>query len=186
LSGTKLSTSSGDVLVKVTVNGVTSSNYPITVRGPYEVVPGYAPGGLPAYQDTASGPSNYFTYANYTIQDNFSAFMPYSVPLNEKWTSGVVYDYSGSNWQRPIAGSYITQTATPAYFSDHISGPSPGQNIPAPTNPQNPLSATKVLHLGQEWRIGSSTIGLGARVQTDSLQYYVDHGRHLSIVSPAP
>jgi len=187
LSGQKLSTSTGDVKVKVTVNGVTSWDYAITVRGPYNLVPGYAPNNLPPYQDTASSSNGYLTYANYTIQDNFSTPLPYSVPLNENWTTSVAYDFSGANWARGNPGGYATSSGAPAGFADHISGPPVGQNnIPAPTSPQSPLSGTKVFHWGQEWRIGTLTPGLGARVQTDSLQYYDDHGRHLNIVSPAP
>lgn len=190
LVGHNLSTSLNDVTVQATVTisgGTKSATLTETVRGPYRLIPGYAPNNLPPYQDTESSSNGYLTYANYTIQDNFLTALPYSVPLNENWTTSVVYDFSGTNWVRPNPDGHTTSSGAPAAFADHISGPPVGpSNVPAPTKPESPLSPTKVFHWGQEWRIGSLSPGLGARVQSDSLQYYVDHGRHLNIVSPAP
>ncbi len=86
LTGADWSTSQGDVTVQVQVTtpaGSKFATYNVTVRGPYKLVPGYAPGGLPAYQDTAYG-SGYKTYASYTIDDYFSTPMPYVVPLTRQ------------------------------------------------------------------------------------------------------
>ena len=39
---------------------------------------------------------------------------------------------------------------------------------------------------GQDWRIGSTSVGVGLRVQGDSLQKYIDNARHKLIVTPDP
>ena len=51
---------------------------------------------------------------------------------------------------------------------------------PTPSPPQSPRSPTKVVHLGQEFWVGSGTNGQGARVQTDTLQKYIDHARRVA------
>jgi hypothetical protein len=43
-----------------------------------------------------------------------------------------------------------------------------------------------VQHWGQEWRVGSTTHGMGKRVQTDTLQKYTEKADHTVITSPAP
>jgi hypothetical protein len=55
-----------------------------------------------------------------------------------------------------------------------------GFTLPAPENPQVPLTNDKVYHdfPWQVW-IGSLTFGSGVSVEKDQQQYYVDHGRHL-------
>ncbi len=178
LTGTGLSVApGGDVKVKVTVNGVTSPDYAITVRGPKTLVAG-------ATNDGANSTYGYDSWLNYTIKDNLSQLLPSSIPLNEKWTSPVTNDYSNANWRRLAAAGLTTPDST---FADHIGGEA--INLPAypvPTSPQSPLSSTTVQHWGQEWRVGSTTSGAGARVQTDNIQKYLDHARHTNIVSPAP
>jgi hypothetical protein len=177
LSGTKLSTSSGDVLVKVTVNGVTSSNYPITVRGPYKLVAGSKlHSALPGY--------GYASQIYYTINDNFNALMPSTIAFGEQWTTAVDNRYAGTNWERPPAHG---DTTANSQFYDYITGPGVN-NIPAPIpTPTEPRAGnTEVQRSGQEWRVGSVTPGVGARVQTDTWHRYVDHGDNDAITSPAP
>lgn len=134
LSGQKLSTSTGDVKVKVTVNGVTSWDYAITVGGPYRLVP-----ATPPFLDTQDNDHGFLTYVSYTIQDNLSTALPSVVPLNENWTTGVTwnppYSPQTSNWSRGNPGGFTTETATPSGFADHIYGPLLGTNPPPNPTP---------------------------------------------------
>jgi hypothetical protein len=42
------------------------------------------------------------------------------------------------------------------------------------------------MHWGQTWRVESTTVGTGQRVQTDVIQKDVGRAEHLNIVTPAP
>jgi hypothetical protein len=55
-----------------------------------------------------------------------------------------------------------------------------------PTPTCDPNSVDKVMHWGQTWRVGSTTVGTGQRVQTDVIQKDVGRAEHLNIVTPAP
>jgi hypothetical protein len=187
LTGTALSVAPGaDVKVKVTVTfsgggSKTSSDYPITVRGPKKVV---ATGRIDDYSDSTYG---YFSDVYYTIRDNLDQTFAQSIGLNEHWTSSAVPDapFEGTNWRQGIAEGTTTSTSQ---FYDHMGGEAISlPAIPTPTGPCQPTRCTqKVQHWGQEWLVGSETVGAGARVQTDTLQKYKDHARHEGIVSPAP
>ncbi len=176
-SGTAFSSSVGDVNLTATSNGQTSDPFSMTTRVPYLLVPG----SVTTACNTAYG---YLTTANYEIEDQLLSAMPSAVPLNENWTTSVVNDYPGgtTNWTIGQPGSFTTQTPDFSHFADHMSG---GFNNPTPM-PTCDGNSTLVQHIGQEWRIGSLASGFGSRVQTDTVQQYIGHAAHLSIVSPAP
>ena len=113
-----------------------------------------------------------------------NASLPSAVPLNEDWTTVVINDYSGTNWRRGNPGSVTTASGGPSNFIDFIEG----ENVNLPPTPPTvcPGAGQAVDHWGQEWRIGSLAIGVGARVQTDTIQKYTNHAEHQNIVSPAP
>ena len=98
--------------------------------------------------------------------------------INE--TFGARTDDTSNSWISPSAGSAFSTDGT---FADHVCyiyGVDP-TSLP----PQSPLLNTKVFHLTpQSWFVGSQTNGSGIEVQTDTLQYYTDHGRHGDINSP--
>jgi hypothetical protein len=172
-SGSSFSSSVGDVQVTAQASYVTSQPFHITTRRPYKLVPGII-------QTQCGGTYTWTTTLNYAIQDNLSIPMPTSVPLNEKWTTAVVADYTNMNWRRGDEGGITTDSGSPSQFADSIQGevssftPTPDCNG----------SATPVYHWGQEWRVGSSAIGSGARVQGNTLQKYINHASHTSITSP--
>jgi len=149
---------------------------PSTTRRPYSLIAG-------AITNTCSSQWGYLDYLSYTIQDQLGTQMPSPVPLNEYWTSGIVNDYSGTNWTRGAAGSYTTPANAPASFADQIGGAGSG-GMPTPGCAGN--GTTKVDHWGQSWYIGTLTSGSGARVQSDTLQKYQDHAIHTGIISPNP
>ena len=52
--------------------------------------------------------------------------------------------------------------------------------------PQNPQLTSSIRRVPQYWFMGSTSNGAGARVQTDVIQLFQDHARHISVVSPNP
>jgi hypothetical protein len=177
LSGRKVSASTGDVKVKVTVNGVASNPLSITVRGPYKLVPG-------SKLHSPLDGCGYASQIYYTIYDNLNAIMPSTIAFGEQWTTAIDNRYAGTNWERPTAHG---DTTSNSQFYDYITGPGLNNNpppYPTPTAPQG--GNTEVQRSGQEWRVGSTTPGAGARVQTDTWHRYTDHGDNDAITSPAP
>jgi len=170
------SSSQNDVSITVTVGGVTSDPYHITVRAPYDLQQGTV-----THQTDST--FAYQTFINYTIRDQFTTQLPSGVAVNEQWTTGVVTDFTGMDWRRGDPGGLGAQST--AAFSDHIQGET-SDKTPTPTGPLTPLGSTRVYHWGQDWYVGSATPGSGRRVQSDTLQKYRDHAAHESITSPNP
>lgn len=168
-TGSPVSGAVGEVQVTVTANGQTSSPFSLTTRRPFRLVAG-------AFTSQCDATFGYTDFLNYTIQDNLLTNMPLPVPLNENWTTGIVPDFTGTNWRRGPAGFFTTLAATPAAFSDEIQG----ENVALPPNP-TPIcigAEQAVEHWGQEWRIGSTVTGSGTRVQADILQKFTQHAEH--------
>ena len=185
--GNSWSTSQGDVTVQcqITASGVSGvPSIDLTVRGPYQLKP-------PTETDEADPNYGYSSYIGYTIEDNFGAALPSPVPLNEYFTTGLnynsPYNSTNCNWPQGTPQGTTTSTSAPTYFADHISGYNLSDSPePVPTGPQSPLSTQGVIYFGQEWYVGSTTPGYGALVQADTLQHYIDHGRHLLPTTPDP
>ncbi len=171
------STAANDVSITVTVAGVVSNPFYLTVKAPYKL------GGDPSQPSPAYySDSTYawFTDIYYTVEDNFGVAMPIALPVVESFGS-VVYDYSGTNWQ-PGAAACLSQTNPDATFFDHIGGERPSR---VPTPVYNPSwSGVKVEHWSQDWRVGAC--GGGPRVQSDTIQKWTDHALHTGIISPNP
>jgi hypothetical protein len=94
--------------------------------------------------------------------------------------------YPSNNWGSPLA---VGSTSSGSEFYYHFTGPGLANNpppVPTPTGPGQTLSSVIVQQRGQEWTVGSTTPGSGARVQTDTWQRFIDHGHHANITSPAP
>ena len=121
----------------------------------------------------------YASHINYEVIDDKGAAIK-GFDVNEQWDTGVVKDDPTSDWRRGPPGAFPSTTTM---FADLIGGETP-THTPAPTAPGSPLGTTKVQHWGQSWYIGSQTPGKGTKVQTDTLQKYLDHGEHLSVKSP--
>ena len=185
--GNAWSASEDDVTVtcQITATGVSGvPSIDLTVRGPYQLTP-------PTETDEADPNYGYSSYIGYTIEDNFGAALPSPVPLNEYFTTGLnynsPYNSTNCNWPQGTPQGTTTSTSAPAYFADHISGYNLSDSPePVPTGPQSPLSTQGVIYFGQEWYVGSTTPGYGALVQADTLQHYIDHGRHLLPTTPDP
>ena len=126
----------------------------------------------------------YLTEIHYRIEDQFTDVLPSDVPVNEAFGS-IVTDFAGTNWRRDAPSG---KPVGPSDWFDMIGGEHfmlpPYPIATAPCTPS--LCNTAVQHWLQEWRVGSTSPGVGLRVQTDTLQKYTDHASHQNRVSPAP
>jgi hypothetical protein len=170
------SVKANDVKVTVTVNGVTSDPFLLTVNAPHSLE-------LLREEHQTASTAGYISRIHYKIKDQFGTVLDAGVPVNEKFTTNVVNDLSGANWTRGPAGGVVV---TPSDWADEISGQDIAGAIPLPIAPQSPLGSTMVHHFDGEWRVGSNMVGKGRRVQTNRWQRYIDHASHLNRVSPAP
>lgn len=174
-TGTAWSSASGDIRITASAGGQTSDQFAVTALRPRKLVAG-------TITDSCNSTFGYESQVNYTIQDNLQHSLSASVPLNEQWTTSVVPDYSGTDWRRGDEGSVTTDVGNPAAFFDRIQGETSSHT---PTAVCDNSSTVAVQHWGQSWRVGSTSIGSGALVQTDAIQKYANRGRHTNITSPA-
>ena len=105
--------------------------------------------------------------------------------MNEDFTGDDTFQapYDASNWPPSQTLSPLLLPSTGFYDGICIINVS---NLlsPTPEPPQSPLTTSEVDYHTQAWFVGSSNSGQGIQVQTDTLQRYLDHGRHLNITSP--
>jgi hypothetical protein len=88
------SKTANDVSVIVTVGGIASDPFKITVKAPYQL--GTDPNQVtPVY--TTDSTYAWDTYIYYQVEDNFGVAMPVALPVVESF-GPVVPDYSGMNW----------------------------------------------------------------------------------------
>jgi len=175
------STAANDVSITVTVGGLTSDPFKLTVRAPYTLgVDPQAP--TPIYSQDQTLVWNIFI--PYRVLDNLLTPMPNPFYFREDFTTGVVPDYPNENWPPGTATCSNTSNSMPASIGDYVSGVTPSHTPTPVYNPQQ--NGPPVDHVGQDWRIGSCNPGSGPRVQTDTLQSYTDHAAHTVITSPAP
>lgn len=176
-----------DIKVTVTVNGVESSPVRLTARKPSFLVPV----SVVDYVN-ASYPYIWKTDIRYQIFDQFGYILPNNVPVNEKFTSGRISDYPGTNWLMPVAnGAGAGPTVSPTNMTDvvarlHTNDPTPLIPTPLVVTNAAQLNMEKVMRFNGEFYVGGSYAGTGCRVQTLTWQLYRDHGRHINVTSPAP
>lgn len=174
------SNSARDVGIRVKVNGATSQTFGVSVHALDRLTAG-------AIEDLASSTYGYETHVNYGVKDNFGNAPPYDIEINEHFPLPKTNDYPGVNWQVGPAGAITVAAGGGGLFYDRLAPPLLSQGpTPIPVSPESPLSGIKIFHLDQQWRAGSSSIGVGYPMQLDVIQLYLDHGRHLSIVTPVP
>jgi hypothetical protein len=179
VTGIGQSTKLNDVSITATVNGQASAPFALTVRAPYAL--GTDPNQrTPVY--FSQQPFVWETDIYYQVLDNLLSPMPVALPVNEYFTTGIIPDYSGTNWDHGDAG--CAQTASDATFPDGIQGEY-SNYTPTPAYETN-WTGVKAIHWGQDWHIGTCTNGSGPRAQSDVIQKWTDHALHTNIVSPAP
>ncbi|MBV9926418.1 MAG: hypothetical protein JOZ96_15475 [Acidobacteria bacterium] len=160
----------------MTANGATSDTFHLSVRAPHRLVLNSN------FVQSADATWGYDTEIHYRIEDQFTDVLPSAVPINEQWTSGIITDFSGMDWRR---GAAQGATVGASDWYDHIQGET-STHTPTPRGPCSPLCNTAVYHWNGEWYVGSTVIGSGRRVQTNTWQKFTDHSEHTNRVSPAP
>src|SRR5205807_986863 len=96
------SQNANDVSITVTVGGMTSDPFKLTVHAPYTF------GTDPAHPQPGYLSDNTYVWRTdiYNIVlDNLLTPLPTSVSVNENWTTAVAPDYSGTNWRQPPPNS---------------------------------------------------------------------------------
>lgn len=115
--------------------------------------------------------------AQFSIRDQFGDEIPREMPINEVLvTSSRVNDYPDTNWPNGTPFSTTQRRFFDHWLFDELFPFAPFGSIPHPTNPQNPLSGTKVYHYPQQYFAGSTQFGLGRQIEVHNLQMFVDHG----------
>ena len=154
-TGTAFSSSVGDISIKATTAGADSTPFTLTTRKPYELVP-------QGVSTTCDPNYHYVSSIFYALEDQLLTIMPYTIGMNENWTTGEIPDYTGENWGQGAAlGSYVN----PASWADAIGGPQPAIQNPNPVADCRGTT-TAVEHWGQTWYVGSPIPGNnGVRVQ---------------------
>jgi hypothetical protein len=179
-SGTNFSGTTGDVLVTVTSNGVTSQPFALTTRTPTLLLSqGTAEHSVSASNCFVGGNSTWFSELFYEILDNLADTVA-GVGINEHFAGKT--NTEANNWPTPDEMGLIPSDGT---FRDAVCV-LPISLTPIPIPPQTPLTGRVIDALSQEWRVGSSStfahIHQGVKVQTDDLTRFIDHARHLNIV----
>jgi hypothetical protein len=159
-----------------------AETYPIEmeVRAPERLIPGKT-------TDSARD-AGFESRFEYTLKDNFGDPVPY-LDYNEDFGSELWDSESAkktSTFPPRKKGSGITDGAAilDDTFSIAATREEAAKVVPPITNPHSPLSKTKIFHFWQKWYAGSFGTGMGVLVQTNTGQFYPDHGRHEDIVSP--
>jgi hypothetical protein len=176
------STQANDVTVQLQYTYPNTPTQTLTlstsVDSPYNLVPL----GTTDYAQTLTcqtptyGSSGYLSLPSYRMQSFFGLQIS-NMYINE--TFGARSNDEPNTWATPTAGSYFTDTGVFNDYVCYIYG-----TVPVSLPPQSPLGTTKVFHLPQYWYVGTQSNGSGVEVQTDTIQYYTDHGRHEGIISP--
>jgi hypothetical protein len=172
------SSSANDVGVQVSVDGQVSDQFNITILAPHQLT-------QHSINHTTDSTFVYRSTIVYKIRDQFSTELPSNraMPVNEDFTTGVIGDFPGHNWRQADEKSETLFSST--FLTDTMQGELITRT-PTPQAPQTPPGSTAVCHWGQSLNIGSTTVGQGRTVQTNTQQKWRDHATHENKVSPLP
>jgi YD repeat-containing protein len=185
------STTPNDVSISVTYtdgNGSASAAASLSVRAPSKLSPGSPPAtdqGVGA-DCGVPGTTGFRSFISYTIFDQFDRIV-HNSGINEHL--GQEVPTIGNNWGVPTEMGSATPDGT---FADEICVAGTNLFDPLATAPQNPLSSAEVDRIDQAWYAGSTNTAFpfhlhpGVRVQNNTMQRFIDHGRHVNIISPPP
>jgi len=163
----------GDVTITVTVNGITSNPFGLTVMSPsYLENPNNY--NYPCSGDNEQG---WDYYKSYRLRDNFNNLINQGAGINQG--VGVNESFSGQTvWPKAPATGYPASDGT---FTDEIFVcATPGALNPMPLDWGN--GNTLVDSFTQTWCAGASTCDVwgapcyGAQVQSGTIKRYLDHG----------
>ncbi len=168
-----------DVTINVNFAVANNVNHQLTVRRPRSLRPtGDTDEGRGA-RCNVGGNQGYLSRLGYEVLDQFTNNTG-NAGINEEL--GAKIDDQRNNWGVGREGGAGTPGGR---FADRVCVT--GGGMPQPTPPQNPLGNNRVDRIPQTWFAGDDTNPAnhtGCRVQTDDIQRFIDHGRHINIVSP--
>jgi hypothetical protein len=174
------STAMNDVTINVNFAVANNVNHMLTVRAPRSLRPGNITDDGRGASCAVGGNQGYLSRIGYEILDQFAANTG-NAGINEQL--GNKTNDQQNNWPVPREGG----TNTPGgRFADRVCITT-NRFMPNPTPPQNPLTNNRVDRIPQTWFAGDDTNAAnhtGCRVQTNDIQRFIDHARHINIVSP--
>lgn len=167
----KPSAAKEDVIVKVmftsATGGVSVASKKVTVKAPNSL-------GFLRNVDKTDPTFVYRTEIHYSIKDQFGTILPSVVPINEKFTAPPSSDFPFMNWRRGAEGG---ATVSPTDWFDHVQGEIPSK-FPSPVGPTALTRFVPIYHWPGDWRIGSTSIGVGRKVATVTWQKNRGFARH--------
>ncbi len=188
----------GDVSIQLIINGKEIKSHELEVNAPKRLVPiniaaipgartdgnnRDRPNSNAPSDERCSGGDGYFSEVLYEIQSNFNQRVQ-NIEINERFGRQFPIFPDQLFWFKP---SEIGAFAQDGIIKDIICiGTLPLRNpqpLPPPPVPA-PLSNVIVDQIEQEFRIGSDRVGRGILVQTNLFTRFLDHGRHLNIITP--
>jgi hypothetical protein len=105
-----------------------------------------------------------FTLISYDMQDQFNTLMPFAVPINEKFTTGITpLDDPSANWTRNKAAGGTLPPKGPEDQMGFETGFSAAL-VPQPVMATDPAASQPIWHCEGEWRVGSANSGEGVQV----------------------
>jgi len=133
---------------------------------------------------SVTGTLGWQSLIGYEVDDQFSAntAKPDNANAGVNEFLGTKINKQPNHWGQGAAGGSGTTGGT---FKDNVCHT--GTATPQSKVPQNPLTTDLVDQIPQTWYAGSSTTpppNKGCKVQTDTINRYIDHGRHVNIKSP--
>jgi hypothetical protein len=116
------------------------------------------------------------------VHDNLDLSIPADISWNE--TLGAAQCENGSNWcnYQPFTGGAQTDPLTDTLAPPDLDvNPAPS---PTPSCGQG-TGTTRYRSFSQAIKVGSNTTGAGVQVQSDTLGYYIDNGKHDAVQVPS-
>lgn len=172
-----------DVIVRASFGGFQSDDFYIFIDRPHRF--DYVNGNNTSF-DSPYG-NGFQSTVSYALKGMCGAFL--TDMRGGEWFPNTGYGVQdqANNWP---PGNPATLTNPSAVWTDTMRLTNctwvQNQCYPDGMNPQNPRLTNSIRRVDQHWWMGSLSFATGARVQTDQIQLFQDHARHISISSPAP
>jgi len=168
----------------------------LTIREPYKLVhQASADSCVPAIDappdllPNATG--GWYCKIYYQTVDQLNLVLPANtLDFNEYFSGETTPDWKSppypaeEKWAAPTPCNPITCENQPAnMWNDNLGAGNVPGSYPTAVSPGGP-PVSKVFHIDGGWRFGDNEPGQGVLVQTNTWQYYTDHGVHCGVLSP--
>jgi len=179
-----------DISINVVVSGLTYL-FATNVRAPNQLKsrPDKSSDTGRGANCNVTGDQGYLSSIAYEVDDQFgtNTAKPDNANAGINEFLGKPIDSQKNNWA-PGPNAAGGSGTSGGLFADRVCVTT-NRFMPNPEVPQNPLTNNLVDQIPQTWFAGSSMKpppNQGCEVQTDTINRYIDHGRHVNIVSPPP